>query len=297
MAPDAGVQSGVIGPSTTSVAVAAKVMTAPAAPLASRVMPGRYGQDRPRRVAHRHVEHVVRLVARASVALQETVVSPSGKIAPDAGVQSGAIGPSTTSVAVAANVTTAPAGPIASAVIAAPARSTPAGSCRARRRGRFRSPGCRTHRRRCTTPSYRRSRRARRRPANRTVGCGPSTSSEAETEYETTAPERRSASAINVDGSVSTGAVRSPPSSTTATPLVNRDDDVGKTVAVHVGDIEPARRRRQLIGIDRFERAVAAAEGHQQPARIRHRDRLRARRPRCRRDPCPRSSMTASVRR
>ncbi len=50
-----------------------------------------------------------------SVAEQVTVVVPSGKVLPDAGVQTGVIEPSTVSVAVAVNVTTAPAELVASA--------------------------------------------------------------------------------------------------------------------------------------------------------------------------------------
>src|SRR5206468_3669203 len=49
-----------------------------------------------------------------SVAEQVTVVTPSGKVLPDGGVQVAVIEPSTASLAVAVNVTTAPAGPVAS---------------------------------------------------------------------------------------------------------------------------------------------------------------------------------------
>jgi hypothetical protein len=53
------------------------------------------------------------------VAVQVTVVAPSANALPDAGVQLVATAPSTRSVAEAANVTAAPAGPVASAVIGA----------------------------------------------------------------------------------------------------------------------------------------------------------------------------------
>ena len=52
-----------------------------------------------------------------SVAEQVTVVGPSAKVLPDAGVQTGVIEPSTVSVAVAVNVTTAPAELVASATM------------------------------------------------------------------------------------------------------------------------------------------------------------------------------------
>src|SRR5260370_15538104 len=52
-----------------------------------------------------------------SVAEQVTVVVPSGKIEPEGGEQVTGSVPSTTSVAVAAKVTAAPDGPVASAVM------------------------------------------------------------------------------------------------------------------------------------------------------------------------------------
>ena len=54
-----------------------------------------------------------------SVAEQVTVVGPSANVLPDAGVETGVIEPSTVSVAVAVNVTTAPAELVASVVISA----------------------------------------------------------------------------------------------------------------------------------------------------------------------------------
>src|SRR5947209_10336053 len=52
----------------------------------------------------------------ASVALQLTVVAPNGKVDPLTGVQLAASGPSTLSVAEAANAYGAPSGPVASSV-------------------------------------------------------------------------------------------------------------------------------------------------------------------------------------
>src|SRR5688572_2866982 len=60
----------------------------------------------------------------ASLALQVTIVAPSANASPEAGPQLTATGPSTSSIAVARNVTTAPAGPTASAVILAGRLST-----------------------------------------------------------------------------------------------------------------------------------------------------------------------------
>ena len=54
-----------------------------------------------------------------SVAVQVTVVLPSGKRLPDTGAQVGVMLPSTRSNAVAVNVAVAPAGPVASLVMSA----------------------------------------------------------------------------------------------------------------------------------------------------------------------------------
>ena len=59
----------------------------------------------------------VELLPVASVAVQATVVVPSGKVEPDAGEQTTDGLRSTASVAVASYVTTAPPGPVASAEI------------------------------------------------------------------------------------------------------------------------------------------------------------------------------------
>jgi len=53
----------------------------------------------------------------ASVAVHVTVVSPIGNNEPDTGMQVGVIGPSTSSTAVAVNVTVAPEGLVASTVL------------------------------------------------------------------------------------------------------------------------------------------------------------------------------------
>src|SRR3990172_11886463 len=55
----------------------------------------------------------------ASVAVQFTDVVPSAKVLPEAGAHTGAIAPSTRSAAEAAKLTTAPDGPLASAVMGA----------------------------------------------------------------------------------------------------------------------------------------------------------------------------------
>ncbi len=117
--PDAGIQTGVIEPSTVSVAVAVNVTTAPAELVASAVISA--GTVTTGSVVSRTVTVKVAdpVLPAVSVAEQVTVVVPSGKVLPDAGVQTGVIEPSTVSVAVAVNVTTAPAELVASVVISA----------------------------------------------------------------------------------------------------------------------------------------------------------------------------------
>jgi hypothetical protein len=58
------------------------------------------------------------LLPAPSVAVQLTEVDPRANVVPEAGEQTGVTEPLTMSVAVAANVTAAPAGPVASAVMA-----------------------------------------------------------------------------------------------------------------------------------------------------------------------------------
>ena len=63
----------------------------------------------------------------ASVAVQVTVVTPNGKVEPDAGEQVAGRDPLTMSIAVAENVATAPAGPVASRVTGNPDIDTDGG--------------------------------------------------------------------------------------------------------------------------------------------------------------------------
>src|SRR5207244_3181193 len=114
VAPLKGVQLTSTLPSTASVAEAVNVSPAPSGPVASTfvfegtVMVG----------AVVSLTVTVKLLAptfaRLSLAVQVTVVAPSGNVAPLAGVQLTATGPSIASVADALNVNTAPAGPVAS---------------------------------------------------------------------------------------------------------------------------------------------------------------------------------------
>ena len=63
------------------------------------------------------VKEALPVLPAASVAEQVTVVVPIGKVEPEAGEQVGIIEPSTTSIADAVKVTTAPAALVASLVI------------------------------------------------------------------------------------------------------------------------------------------------------------------------------------
>ena len=115
--PDAGVQFTATEPSTKSVAVALKVTTAPAAEVAETVMlPGNVNAGR---VVSCTVTSKLALpeLPWASVAEQLTVVVPSGNVEPEAGEQVGFIVPSTRSLADALKETSAPLGPVASAVM------------------------------------------------------------------------------------------------------------------------------------------------------------------------------------
>ena len=96
-------------PSTVSVAVAVNVTTAPAELVASVVISAGTVTTGAVVSTTVTVKVGVPVLSLLSVAEQVTVVTPSGKILPDAGVQGGVIEPSTVSVAVAVNVTTAPA--------------------------------------------------------------------------------------------------------------------------------------------------------------------------------------------
>jgi hypothetical protein len=117
--PEAGEQPApAIGPSTVSVAVGVgKVTTDPPGPFASRWISG----ETPVNVGPLlSVTVTVKLplavlAAGGSVALQFTVVVPTGKVKPDAGVQVTNGEPATASDALAEKVTTLPAGEVASA--------------------------------------------------------------------------------------------------------------------------------------------------------------------------------------
>jgi hypothetical protein len=65
------------------------------------------------------VKELLPLLPEPSVAVQTSVVVPTGKLLPDGGEQDGVRFPLTVSVALALNVTTAPPGPVASTLIAA----------------------------------------------------------------------------------------------------------------------------------------------------------------------------------
>ena len=111
-------QTGVIEPSTVSVAVAVKVTTVPPGPVASSSNVCRNSHYWICCVYNGYCKGgCIRCYLQYRYAEQVTVVGPSGKGLPDAGVQTGVIEPSTVSVAVAVNVTTAPPEPVASATI------------------------------------------------------------------------------------------------------------------------------------------------------------------------------------
>src|SRR5688572_5536844 len=84
--PLAGVQVGAALPSTRSLAVALYVKVAPVAPVASTLAFAGTVTTGPVVSATVTVNEAAWLLPRASVALQPTVVVPSGKIAPLAGV-------------------------------------------------------------------------------------------------------------------------------------------------------------------------------------------------------------------
>ena len=117
--PEIGLQVGTRLPSTMSVALALKVTIAPAAPVASTTMSA--GTVTIGAVVSLTV--IVKLAMRslpwASMAVQVTVVTPSGKMAPEAVEQTTVGAGSALSVAVAAKVTTAPAALVASTVMSA----------------------------------------------------------------------------------------------------------------------------------------------------------------------------------
>jgi hypothetical protein len=118
-APESGVHVTGSGPSTTSEAVGAGVNVTrdPAGPNASSVCVGGTTIVGPASVTTT-LNAADPLFPAASAAVQVTVVVPTGNVDPEAGAQVGVIAPDTASVAEAENVTTAPVGPVAAAVIA-----------------------------------------------------------------------------------------------------------------------------------------------------------------------------------
>ena len=98
--PDAGVQTGVRGPSTMSMAVAENVTTAPLCSVFPMVMFAgtlTIGGVVSRTVT---VKLAVAELPAASAAVHVTVVVPIGKVVPDAGAQVTGTAPSTLPVAV-----------------------------------------------------------------------------------------------------------------------------------------------------------------------------------------------------
>src|SRR3989454_175359 len=116
VAPLAGVQLVATGPSSVSVAEPVKVNTAPAALVASTVAFAGTVTTGPVVSVTVTVKDFVPTLAWLSVALHVTVVAPNGNVAPLAGVQLVATGPSSVSAAEAAKVNTAPVAPVASTV-------------------------------------------------------------------------------------------------------------------------------------------------------------------------------------
>jgi uncharacterized protein YhbP (UPF0306 family) len=116
VAPLAGVQVTGRGPSTTSLAVAVKLNAAPVAPVASTVAFAGTVTTGPVVSATVTVNDAAPLFPFASVAVQLTVVGPSGKVDPLAGVQVTARSPSTTSLADAVKLNAAPVAAVASTV-------------------------------------------------------------------------------------------------------------------------------------------------------------------------------------
>src|SRR2546422_4930205 len=114
--PLAGVHVVATAPSSASVADAVKVKTAPAAPVASTVAFAGTVTTGPVVSFTVTVNDAALWLPCASVAPQVTVVAPNGNVAPLAGVQLVAIGPSSTSVADAVKVYAAPAALVASTV-------------------------------------------------------------------------------------------------------------------------------------------------------------------------------------
>src|SRR6185295_18035455 len=114
--PLAGVQVTGRGPSTRSLADAVKLNTAPLEPVASTVAFAGTVTTGPVVSVTVTVNDAAPLLPFVSVAVQFTVVGPSGKVVPLAGVQVTGRDPSTRSLADAVKLKTAPLEPVASTV-------------------------------------------------------------------------------------------------------------------------------------------------------------------------------------
>src|SRR5690606_13041683 len=122
--PEPGTHVAAISPSTASAAVAAYTAAAPDGPAASTMKLA--GTETAGAVVSWTVtsnESSARF-PRLSIAEHVTGVVPSGKTSPDWREQFTATSPSTRSNAEASNTTTAPAGPVASAVMSSGTTST-----------------------------------------------------------------------------------------------------------------------------------------------------------------------------
>jgi hypothetical protein len=116
VAPLAGVQLTTTEPSTTSLADAVKLNAAPVAPVASTVVFAGTVTTGPVVSVTVTVKETAPLFPFVSVAVQLTVVGPSGNVDPLAGVQVTARGPSTASLADAVKLKLAPVALVASTV-------------------------------------------------------------------------------------------------------------------------------------------------------------------------------------
>jgi hypothetical protein len=114
IAPLAGMHVTSTAPSTLSVADVVKLNAAPVAPVASTVAFAGTVTTGPVVSVTVTVKEAVPLLPRASVEEQLTVVVPSGKVAPLAGVQVTATAPSTKSAAEAVKLNAVPVTPVAS---------------------------------------------------------------------------------------------------------------------------------------------------------------------------------------
>jgi hypothetical protein len=120
VSPDGRLHATVGEGSIASVAVTENVTTAPLGPVASFVIePGTETVGAPASTTLIVNVAGADVLLAASVAVQETVVIPSGKVAPEGGLQETVGEGSIVSVALTENVTLAPPGPVAFAVIGA----------------------------------------------------------------------------------------------------------------------------------------------------------------------------------